>query len=191
MSKISKDKRNKVILVWTATLLVGCAWGFGLVTWQLASQRKAERDLEQRRAKAADMFKAITQHEKIEQEVEATGQKLAALEDQMATGDAYSWVNKTVREFNKPAYKLVIPQIGQPVIADNTLLPKFPYRQASVTVAGTAFFHDLGRFITDFENRFPFARLINLEVNPASGTGDSEREKLNFKMEMIFLVKPN
>ena len=47
-------------------------------------------------------------------------------------------------------------------------------------------------FVADFENRFRFARIINLDVEPnsAGGTNEREREKLNFKMDVVFLVKP-
>ena len=38
---------------------------------------------------------------------------------------------------------------------DVNLLPNFPYKQATLTVAGTAHFHDLGRFLADFENQIP------------------------------------
>ena len=59
------------------------------------------------------------------------------------------------------------------------------------TVAGTAYYQDLGMFIADFENQFQFARIINLDVTPNTGQAASEPEKLTFKMDIVFLVKPN
>ena len=110
----------------------------------------------------------------------------------MVTGDPYSWALDALSKF-KQNYELDLPQFGQPNVSENTLLPKYPYRQVALTVAGTAYFHDLGMFISDFENRFPFARITNLDAEPTAGisAGEREREKLNFKMDVVFLVKPN
>jgi len=47
-----------------------------------------------------------------------------------------------------------------------TLLPGFPYNQATVSMAGSAYFWDLGKFLAEFENRFPYARIQNLSWNP-------------------------
>lgn len=55
-------------------------------------------------------------------------------------------------------------------------------------VSGTAYFHDLGKFVAAFENAFPHARIVNLLVNPASS---SEDETLSFQMDIIELIKPN
>ena len=70
------------------------------------------------------------------------------------------------------------------------LLPSFPYKQIQFTINGTAYYHDLGKFIADFENNFPHARMVNLVIEPASGA-DSSNEKLSFRMDIIALVKPN
>ncbi len=92
-----------------------------------------------------------------------------------------------IRRFKLP-YKVEIPQYSQPVIADTSLLPKFPYKQATVTVAGTAYYEDLGKFIADFENEFQHSRILNLELEPQL-TG--EGEKISFRMDIVTLVKPN
>ena len=70
------------------------------------------------------------------------------------------------------------------------LLPHFPYKQLKVTVNGTAYYHDLGKFIADFENTYPHARVVNLTIDPAGGTGD-DSEKLAFRMDIIALINPN
>ena len=63
-----------------------------------------------------------------------------------------------------------------------------------VAMLGTAYFHDLGRFITDIENQFPLIRVQNLDVEPAQvlpGAAETtEKEKLSFRLELVALVKP-
>jgi hypothetical protein len=72
-----------------------------------------------------------------------------------------------------------------------TMLPNFPYKQASITVLGTAHYHDLGRFVADFENQFPHIRLLNLSVEVAPAPAPGQVEMLSFKVEIVTLVKPN
>ena len=112
--------------------------------------------------------------------------KLSRAEDDMASGDLYSWTYNTIRLF-KQQYKVEIPDISQPSVSDVDMFPAFPYKQMRFTIDGTAYYHDLGKFIADFENAFPHARVVNLVVEPMSGAG----EKLSFRMDMIVLVKPN
>jgi hypothetical protein len=83
-----------------------------------------------------------------------------------------------------------IPEVGHPTIGESDLLPSFPYKQIQFAINGTVYYHDLGKFIADFENSFPHSRMVRLVVEPAAST-DSNSEKLSFKMDIITLVKPN
>lgn len=191
MDKIPKEKRNKLILVWLMTLAVVAGWALMFLSWQLDAKHQAGQNLQKRQTQFVTMTNTLNRAEVIQQEMVDTEQALDALESRMVTGDPYSWALDTLSKF-KQNYEVDLPQFGQINVGENTLLPKFPYQQAALTVAGTAYFQDLGMFVADFENRFRFARIINLDVEPnaAVGTGDREREKLNFKMDVVFLVKP-
>jgi len=192
INKIPKEKRNKVVLVWVMTLMVVSAWVFVVLSWQLDEKHHATQNYEQRQGQFVAMTNKLNQTELIQLKLAESEDALGALETHMVTGDPYSWTLDALSKF-KQGYDIDLPQFGQPNVTDNTLLPKFPYRQVALTVAGTAYFHDLGMFVADFENHFPFARIINLDVAPNSavGTTDREKEKLSFKMDVVFLVKPN
>jgi hypothetical protein len=189
MNKLSKEKQSQLILT---TILVCCAlsglW-FGLIKYQkrrltiLQDQRAAaERTLDRVERTCQNASLIATQLTEVRSKVEV-------LETNMASGDLYAWVIETIRQFKTP-YKVEIPQFSQiDGPKDCTLLPGFPYKQASLTVGGTAFYHDLGRFISDLENQFPYFRVVNLNLEPSSGTG-VDAEKLSFKMEIVVLVKP-
>lgn len=185
MKKLPKDKRNQVILVWLIVIGLISAWVFVVLKYQLDAKHRAGQNL----VKRIDQYKAMTNQLQraghIQAEMEVVARKLEALEYRMADGDVFSWTVNTIRDF-KQSRNVDLPQISQPSTTKNTLLPGFPYDQASVTVAGTAFFHDLGMFIADFENEFPFARICNVAIQPATGGN----EKLSFKMDIIFLIKP-
>ena len=109
-------------------------------------------------------------------------------EEDIASGDVYAWTYDTIRRFKAP-YHVDIPSIGQPSISDMDMLAGFPYRQVKVTISGTAFYHDLGKFVADFENTFPHMRLVNLSIEPASMTG-ANAERLSFRFDVITLIKP-
>jgi hypothetical protein len=111
----------------------------------------------------------------------------------MPSGDWYSAMITEITRFKQP-YDVDIPQFtASPNQAptDSNLFPKFPYKQFTLSVQGTACYNDLGQFVADFENRFPSSRILNLELAPSSTTGPNEKFKLAFKMDIIALVKPN
>lgn len=193
MNKMPKEKRNKIILVWVLVIGVIACWVLVVLKWQLEMKQQAAQSYEKQRSQYISMTNRLSQADAIQEEMAEAAEKLSALESRMISGDPYSWVLDTISKF-KQNYEVDIPQFGQPsAIVENTLLPKFPYKQASLTVAGSAFYQDLGLFIADFENQFRFARIINLEIEPNSSanSNDKDREKLNFRFDLVFLVKPN
>lgn len=106
----------------------------------------------------------------------------------MVMGDPASWIYDTIRNF-KGRFKVEISVNGQLTTGDVDILPRFPYKQIKATASGTAYYHDLGTFIAEFENAFPHARIVNLTIEPAGTLGDNI-ERLTFRMDIIFLVKP-
>ena len=128
---------------------------------------------------------------RLDAELAATQEKLAAFENDMASGDLYSWMYNTIKNF-KSGYRVNIPQFGNVDSGNTTLLYNFPYKQVRIPVSGSAFFQDFGKFLADFENRFPYFRIENLVLEPAAGTEkEGDREMLGFKIEIIALVNSN
>ena len=187
MNKLSAEKRNQLILVVLLTVAVMAGLWFGLIHFQ---QQNLEA-LANRKAAAAQKLKDIEMTVKNADQIEAdlaqANKKLADLEDDMASGDLLSWMHDTIRKFKLP-YKVELPQYSQVEEKETSLFAKFPYRQATLTVGGTAHFHDLGKFVADFENQFPQMRLLNLDLEPS--VIPTEKEKISFKMEIVALVKP-
>jgi hypothetical protein len=136
------------------------------------------------------MEDAVKNAVRIESDLAEAKQTLTQLESDVGpSGDLYSWVIGTVRTFKAP-YKVEIPQFSQiGPITEMTMLPGFPYKQASMTVAGKAHYHELGRFLADFENRFPHIRILNLGLDVDATPQESEM--LAFRMDVVTLVKPN
>jgi Tfp pilus assembly protein PilO len=187
MKKLPKEKRNQVILVWIMTLAVIVGWAFMVLDYQLKGRLNAKDTLDKRMEQFADMTNQLAQADAIQKKADEAGYSLDLIESKMANADdTFTWALNTLRDFTKNR-QVEIPQISQPTTVENTLLPEFPYKQATLTVAGTAFYHDLGLFVADFENQFPHARVTNLDIQPNMGGN----EKLSFRMDIIFLVKPS
>jgi len=190
MKKLSKEKRDQLIL---AVLLIAggvTALWFGLINFQNRRLRYLESEKVVVQKKLDDYEKMIKNADRIEADLGIASRKLADLEEDMASGDLYLWLVKNIRTFKAPYKSLDIPQLSQPDVKEANLLPKFPYKQVTFTIGGTSYFHDLGKFIADFENQFPLFRVINVEMEPSPAVAGADREKLSFKMDLVALVKP-
>lgn len=184
---IPKDKQRKVTLVGIVTggALVGL-W-FGLLSGQYAGLDELANRIDAAQHKQNTAVKALDGAKQLEAELRAEAEKLALVEAGMASGDLSAWVYNKVRQFKLP-YRVEIPQFSSIVEGETTLLPKFPYRQVTMTIGGTGFFHDIGTFVADFENQFPHMRVEKLELEPAPSLAGAEKEKLSFRMNVVVLV---
>ena len=189
MKRLSIEKRNQLITVILATLAVLALIGFGLIRPQYDSLSKIANTRNAANKNLQSIKHAITNSEAIANEWNETNNALVQAEEDMASGDLYSWTYDTIRHF-KQSYKVEIPEVGHPTIGESDLLSSFPYKQIQFTINGTGYYHDLGKFIADFENSFPHSRMVHLVVEPAPSP-DSNSEKLSFRMEIVTLVKPN
>ena len=189
MKRLSKEKRNQLITVIFVTLAILALIGFSLIRPQYDSLSKIATAKKAADNKLQSIKHAITNSEAIANAWNETTSALARSEEDMASGDPYSWTYDTIRHF-KQSYKVEIPEVGHPTIGESDLLSSFPYKQIQFVINGTVYYHDLGKFIADFENSFPHSRMVRLVVEPAPSP-DSNSEKLSFRMEIIALVKPN
>jgi Tfp pilus assembly protein PilO len=191
LRKLPRDKRNKLIAVVLGTLLALAGLYFGLIKHQqknlvsLAEQKVAVQ------SRRREVLEAVQHTSQIEADLAAAKKALADAEADVASGDLYSWVINTLRDF-KAKYKVNIPQFN-PIgpTTDVNLLSNFPYKQTTLSVAGTAHFHDLGRFLADLENRFPHIRVLNLSLELNQSPAAEDQETIYFKLDMVTLVKTN
>lgn len=190
LKRLSKEKKQQLILVLVVTGVCLAGWGLGLIRAQYGSLRQLSENKEAAEKKLVLMSDSVKQADRLAQELTDSKKTLAEMETDIASGDLYSWIITTLRRFRAPYNKVEIPS-QSPIspVTDVTLLANFPYKQTSINVSGTAHYHDLGRFLADFENQFPHMRLVNLNLDMDSGA--TEPEMLAFRMEIVALVKPN
>jgi hypothetical protein len=186
MKWLPKDRQNSFFITVLSTVALLAIIYFALIRSQnatlssLAANRKAAGD------KLAGMESTIKNADLTAGQLTASMEALTQAESDMASGDTYSWTYDTIRQFKQP-YKVEIPQIGHPEMSDVDMFSTFPYKQIRFSLTGTAYYHDLGKFIADFENSFPHARVENLIMDSSS----SDSEKLSFQLQIVELVKPD
>ena len=190
MNKLSSEKQKQLVLVALVTVAAIAGVGYGLIKPEYHRREKLVQDKTAAVQKLEQMKQTIENADQIEAQLCDTKKRLDKIEEGMASGDLYSWAINTIRQF-KLSYKVEIPQFSQiDGPRDMSMLAGFPYKQAALTIGGTANYNEFGRFVSDFENQFPYARLLNLTLEPVAGAGASDRERLSFKMQIIALVKP-
>ncbi len=191
MNRLSKDKRNQLILVVLLTMVVVAGLYYSLIRYQQDGLRRLNDQIKVDQGKVQQVEDTISNSKQIEAMLNIVSNKLCAQEEEMASGDLYSSMYNSVKNF-KALYKVDIPQFSSGGdAAPVNLLPKFPYKQVTISIAGTARYYDVGRFISDFENRFPTSRVLNIDLSPASASGPEDQDKLSFRMDIISLVRPS
>ena len=146
---------------------------------------KAQNELTQ---KIVLKNKIIQTAEQITTKLQESSAQLQAVEDQMVSGDPYLWIIKTLGEF-EVADKIEFSKYDPPRAVDPLLPNTVPYKSVSFIIAGTANYHDLGKFLAHLENGYPHISVHRLELEPVPGLEGSE-EKLSFLLELYVLVKP-
>ncbi len=184
--KLSKDKRNQLILVVFCTMAALALMWFNLIQPRYAALSQAAASQAAAEKKLEDIQKAVKRANVITTDLADMTRTLSIAENDMASGDLYSWTYNTIRLFKAP-YQVDIPQIGPPGVETVDLLPSYPFKQVRFTITGTAYYHDFGKFIADFENTFPHIRVVNLQLQPDQNSGTGE--KLSFKIDVIALIK--
>ena len=203
MKSLSKEKRERLILVALLTAGVVTALYYLLIRTQQNSREKLTRQISEQKMKVSHAEQLIASVPDLKKTLETANRAVAHVEEGMASGDMYAWVIQTVGRFGAER-NVNIPQFSREVTAPVGMFAKFPYKAATFNVRGNAYFHDLGQFLADFENAFPYARVQNLELepgtssaanspanNPAGPAVSADQEKLSFRLEIVTLINPN
>ena len=165
------------------TLLVIGGIVFGIIRPQYLKIADVQKKTAEAQSHLANYQQIILQANQSTGELASVTIELTHAQQDMATGDMNFWSIDMIHHF-KTNYKVDVPEIGQSSVGEMDLLPNFPYKQLRFTLRGTGYYHDVGRFIADFENKHPHMRIVNLDMDPVGG----DSEKLSFRMDIIALV---
>jgi len=197
MAQLSKDKRDRLILLSIGTIAVVVGLWYGVIR----TRRERFEDVKTRRDAVIEKLQKakarISQADKVRAEMEAATKKLRAIEETMAPGvDLYSWARQLLDKA-RAGHEVNIIDVTRPSKGEVGLLAQFPYEAANFSVRGAAYYHDFGKFLADFENQFPYFRVQNLLLGAsaesllgAEASARAGEEKLQFKMDIVTLIRP-
>ncbi len=194
IKQLSTEKKQHLVAVGFGTMVVLAVIYFVLIRPAQASRAKLQASIAEAEKKYTEAAKLVKNADLEEEKLTRREDQLAMVEATVVTGDPNLWIRRTYDKFRTQApYKIEIPNFPPPALGEMTMIPEFPYKAATYRVSGTAYYHDFGKFLAEFENYFPYMRVLNLDLGPeegaAAGAGE-EREKLLFSFEVAALVKP-
>jgi len=193
---LSAEKKQHLVAVGMGTLLGICAVYFLLIGPAREALAKLHVQTAEVEKKYTDADRLVKRTQTVQEELEKLEERLAAIEAGMVDSDPVQWIRSTEIKFRSLApYKVQIPNFPFRGQGEMGMIPDFPYKAANYLFSGTAYYHDLGRYLADWENHFPYIRVVNLEITPEDAgplnvASEEERERLNFVFEVSVLVKP-
>ena len=171
MNKISKDKRDRLVLVGVLTaMIMGMLWAF-----VISPQRDNLVAMEGKTAKLHELLKSADATAKSGPSVETNlASRLNALrqrESEMAPppeGDPYAWMLGIIKEFSQG--RLLDCRLDKPEYEHSELLPVSNYQFAIFHFKGVGFYSAIGKFIADFENTYRLFEIRGVNIGPAPAT---------------------
>ena len=191
MNKLSKEKKQRLVLVAGGTAGAIVAIYFLLISTQLAEASKRNKETEETQQKVEAAEKMIKKADEVDKDLKARAKQLDQIESQMASGDLAVWIPNTVKQIRVRHPAVVIAKVSSEESVPVGILPVFPYKAIRFVVRGSGYYHDLGKFFSDFENSLPYFRIQNLELEPGDASLSADGEKLVFKADFVVLLKPN
>jgi hypothetical protein len=211
MNKLSKEKKEKLIIVCMATGFLLAILNYFLIGMQQDTLARYDRQIADKKDKVEKADMLLKMAPRIQANLEGSKKLLAEKEQKMAPPDQYRWLVELVPPFMS-ARNVNFENCTTARIEPPGLLPKFnDYKSAVFTVKATARFQDFGKFLADFENDFPYMIVQIQKIGPdsmknalaaAPNAFDSvarrsapaemseSAEKLMFTMKIVTLVKP-
>jgi hypothetical protein len=203
MNKIPKEKRDKLVMVAVGTAAILGA----LYLLVLSTQQRALDDYAQKTAAAMEKLdkaeRWLRMAPTVQARLTACQAAVETKQEAMAPVDKFKWFYNTLEKCLAQHQVTLIDITREPELGDVGILPKFPYQAASFGVKISARYHDLGKFLADFENQFPYMRVQNFDIERVSSTRmagkDASRsdrqaaspEALSVTMRVVTLIKPN
>jgi hypothetical protein len=186
MIKLTKAQQDQITALCIGTVgLLAAVWWFGV--------KSSGHDLLVARQQSADMQKKLHDAEAVMRRSEEIGDTLKTESDLLSKReatlapdrDSYAWVINTVNNFIQSRKGINFDSYGgQPTVGENGMIAKFPYKWATFQLRGSGYYDDIGKFLADFENTFPYFFIQNLNLSVNSGPA-VEPEKLTVTFELV------
>lgn len=193
MAKLTKEKRDQLILTGLMSAMVIVAVWMLLITPTSKSIKLMAGEVQSTADQLTEAERLVARAGRIDVEMKATARFLAGMEIDMVEGDPNLWIRRTLNDFwGESPRTMSLPAIGPPAQREVGVLPDFPYKALMFPLSGSAYYHEIGKFIADLENRFPYVRVQNVDLIPDQSVGrfGAASEALSYSFEIVVPVKP-
>jgi Tfp pilus assembly protein PilO len=169
MSKLPKEKRDKLILV-----ILGAIGVAGILyTFILSNQKDTLGSLNAKitttRDKLGKAERLVKSAPTIQERLKEGRDTLEARQkDMVPDGQEFYTFFKLFDQFRhqEKLQTSFIGSISKPEFDNPGVLPKIPYKAAIFGIRASGYFKDIGKFIADFENAYPYMRVQGLRLQP-------------------------
>lgn len=188
--KLKPEQRQKLLLTAVGAIAAVGVIYYTLIGSQLARLKIEKEAAAQYEGKVAEAERLLKMADTYRLEFEETDAKLKAIEDTMAppNSDLYAWMFKLVKKYQE-GHKVAVLHVSSELPCEVGVFPQFPYQAIPASIDGQGNYHDIGKFVADFENQFPYFRVQNLELKPLGGaTAAEEKGLLSFKLDIVALI---
>jgi len=201
MSKLSKEKKDKLVLTCIGSLGTIAVLYFLVITDQKRETMDLDSKISAMRVKRDNAQKQVKRLSDTQGNLEEAKKILAQKQAEMPKPEEdHVWFLRIMEEM-RPKYGLEVDDIKTPAPTEAGVLPKFPFRAVALNVSMLGNYTDFGRFLADFENRFPYMRVEIMSIIPERGGATSTRPgeiapvaavnagTLRFNYRVIALIK--
>jgi hypothetical protein len=203
MNKMPKEKRDKVLLVALGTGGILVALYLLVISSQQSAWDDCSVKIDSAKDKVTKAERWLRMGASVRARLESGRKDLEVNQEDMAPIDKFKWFYNTLEKALATHAVKLVDITRDPELGDVGVLPKFPFQAATFGVKLSARYEDFGNFLAEFENRFPYLRVKNLEIEPESvsksvareGVSASEHstetpESLAITLRVVTLVKP-
>lgn len=175
MNKLSKDKRDKLILIILFSVGISAVLYYLVIMVQQemiadfatrTANRQAKLDQAEGIKKRRERF-----HENLAEQRKILNAKQA---DMPRPDQDHLWFINLMEE-RRRIYGLNVEEVRTPEPTMAGVLPEFPFRAVALSVTMSGRFTDFGRFLADFENSFPYMRVELTSITPEVRSRVTER----------------
>lgn len=203
MNKLSKEKKDKLLLTGIGCLGVIAVLYFLVITDQKAEIAQLDSRIDALQAKRNFSEKQGKRTGEVQASLEEARKILIQKQTEMPKPEEDKLWFLRIMEEMRPRYGLELEEVKNPLPYEPGVLPNFPFRGVSLSVSMVGNYTDFGRFLADFENRFPYMRVELMSISPdrapaaavrgietipsVSASRDSGNLRFNFRV--IALIK--
>lgn len=196
MNKLSKDKRDKLILTLIGTVGIVAVLYFFVLSDMKDEHNTLGTKIFSTKDRIDKAERVIKRQQTFNQEMAALKGALDVRQAQMPKpGEDHVWFLRIVED-RRTKYDLDINEIRNPEPWDPGVLPNFPFKGVAFNVTLVGGYTDFGRFLADFENEFPFMRVQLMSITPEVAAGapgspsaTADTGKLRFNFRVVSLIK--